>query len=597
MCSIVLSSDQQEHYNRINNDIANSHFSILDTTQTGGGKTIIAIYFALMRGIKRFIIVCNGDIQAKHWDKHRIKYNLPLTIIISYDSLRGSSSTITTPDGKEMLPHGLLYKSGDSYEVSDVFRSYVEEGVFLIADECHLIKNPSGKTDAFTTMSSYITIRNMTLPLPLAKSYVWFSSMTPFDEPEHVINFGMICGIIRSDTLYDKYTDNPRGLMELYYYCKHHNPNKTESIWSYYDIKPKNVNDIAYRLMTEVFLPMTSSFAKNCQKNYLSKQSIYYAYFDIDPMGVKLMKKALDMIKTPVKQSNSINESATKFLNNLSGIPSINGSHHNQNLLGLNLPDYKTEKEDELTTEFNKITFNALPKLNDRFGVIHGMITSQSIKSYYAIINFVRVIFSTVENSKVIIFLSYKEAINIIMRGLPEYNPVKITGDHGCTSEVRNAILSKFNEPNLECRLLIIISQIGSDGIELDDLDGRFPRISLAFPDFYHSRFFQCPGRTLRRYSKSNSLFFLILVNSDECQEESVFKSITNKSRIMDETLKNNEIIPPTYYEKIINPNKADLNKLLKEAGMVKPKVNNVDEISNKSSVIQINRSSISKKF
>ena len=585
MLEIILSEDQQEHFNRINNNIAPYHSSILDTSTTGSGKTIIASAFSRYRNIRRIIIICNGNIQGKHWNTHGVMYDLPIVLILTYDMLRGSSIN-NELNNAELLNHGLLYKNNeDEFFVSDLFRSYVEEGLLLVVDECHLVKNDCGKTKALKELSRYIAYRNMTQPLPLPqfKSFTLFTSMTPFDEPDHVINFAMLCGVIRTN-FYEDRANQSRSLNELYSYCNFFDPERTNSIWGTYDVDSKNIQMIIYRLITEVFLRLMSSFVKNSDKNYLSKQTIFYAYFDVDTIGVNLMKKSLQMIRSPAKNNGSKSKKINLLFSNLQ----INPIQQNVNS-EINL------ENTELISEFNRITCNSEPSIDNRSGVIHGMITSQTVKTYFCVLKFVRKIFTTVENSKIIIFLNYKESINIIMRELIEYNPVKITGDQGCTEDVRNDIISNFNEPNLNSRLLIIISQIGSDGIELDDKDGNFPRISLAFPDFYHSRFFQIPGRIHRRFTKSNSLHFLILINSEECSEESVFKSINNKSKVMEDTLKNFEIIPPTKYEKIINPDSYDINELLRNAGMTIPK-NEKKEV-NTSKVVKIIKTSMVKNF
>lgn len=579
---ISLSEDQQEDFNRIYTEITPNHPVILNTSPTGAGKTITALYFALKIGIKRIIVICNGSLQINHWKTHGDKYGFNNIYVMSYDTLRGSR---TVPvNGKQMVSHGFLYKNGEEFEPTEPFISWVEEGLLLICDECHLIKNDCAKTNAVKALSRYITIRSMTLPLPKNKSWTFFASMTPFDKLEHVVNFTQVCGIIRSDHLFCKETNRPTGIMELYQYCRHFEQEKTDVIWGTYDVKAKNVSDIAYRLIVEIFLRLISSFTKNCHRNYLSKQSVYYAYFDIEPMGIKMMKKALEMIKTSVfKNKKGIYEQfQTDHEINKNLIPNNNE---------ITVSDIQIE---ELNMMFNAITVGS--SLSERDGVIHGMKTTQTVKTYFSLLSFIKTIFSTVRNSKVVVFLNYKEAIDIIMRYLSEFNPLKITGDPDCTDDVRNNIRDKFNEPNLDCRLLIIISQVGSDGIELDDKHGNFPRIGLGFPDFYHSRFFQCPGRLFRRFTKSNSLFFWCLVNSEECPEESVFKSINEKSKVMEETLQNNQIIPPIYYEKIVNPHQQDLNKLLSDAGMINPKMDEPIGLK-ESKLIQITRSSISKRF
>lgn len=645
MDQVCLSDDQKKHCDRCL-AISNNHPVILDTTIGGGGKTLFALYFGFIKIIERIIVICPGTLHIAHWIKHKNRYGSPIISILTYDTLRGSK---TVDEGtQELLDHGYLIKlPGGKYEVSDLFKWYVEEGnLEIIIDESHSVKNESGKTEAVKTLTKYLTIRNMSYPPPKNRSYVYFSSMTPFDEPEHVINFAGLTGAIRSDNLYDKDKDKPTGALELYEYCHHFSPRETDIIWGTCDVKLRNVNDIAYRLIIEVYLKLISSFAKDCQKNFISKQSIYYAYFDFDPddeeEGMELMKAALDMIKTPIKNVGNMSNGASRFLNdaiqhqqnilvqsfnNMSfDIPKIE-ILKSQGVYNSNSLQYKSytntlggsnnrydspisvsnfgnlsqilpntpKKTFNLEMKFNEITGGSEPQLKDRAGVMHGMTTVQSIKTHYATLKFIRKIFESVRNVKVVIFLSFKESLRMILKNLAHLNPVSITGDHNCTEDVRNCILAKFNEHNNDCRLLLIISQIGSDGIELDDSNGNYPRIGLAYPDFFNTRFSQCPARILRRFTMSNSLFFFLFMNQDKCPEESVTKSIKNKSKIMEDTVRENGITPPVYYEKINNPDRLDLNVLLKNAGMYSSKVKIVGEVP--TAVVRINKCSISKTF
>lgn len=644
MDSVLLSDDQTEHCNRCST-IALNHSAILDTTIGGGGKTLFALYFAYVKGITRILVICPGTLHVAHWTRHSDKYGSPIINIITYDSLRGSKP-VTDIYGKDPLSHGYLNKLyNGEYEISDLYRWYIEEGNFMIIiDESHSVKNDSGKTEAVKTLTNHLTVRNMTFPYPKNRSYVYFSSMTPFDEPEHVINFAYLTGSIRSDTLYDKDKDKPTGAEELYQYCRHFSPRESDIIWGTCDVKLRNINDIVYRLMTEVYLKLMSSFAKDCQKNFLSKQSIYYAYFDFDPCdedeGLELMRTALDMIKAPVKSLGNMSNGANRFLNdaiqqqqniliqsfnNMSvDIPKIEILRNTSPALGMyrsytpptlgiavqndyNIPTISStyipqiplinapKKIFDLGSKFNEMTGGADPPLKDRSGVMLGMTTVQSIKTHYATLKFVRKIFETVRNVKVVIFLSFKESLRMIMRNLAYLNPVSITGEHNCTEDVRNNILAKFNEDNNNYNLLLIISQIGSDGIELDDKFGNRPRIGIAYPDFFNTRFSQCPARILRRFTMSNSLFFFIFMNQNKCHEESVTKSIKNKSKIMDETIRQNGLVPPVYYEKIENPDRLDLNNLLKNAGMQTLKTEIVGQVT--ANVIQIKKCSVSKTF
>lgn len=598
-----MAADQNEHYNKLDN-ISVSHSVMADTTVAGGGKTIIPLVFAYRKKIKRIIVLCPGYLHCKHWIKHRDMYNSPIIHIITYDQLRGST-VVDTPGNKIALSHGLLYRHyGDIYEPTELFNYYVEEGgLLIISDEFHLIKNDDcGKTKAVRALTRRLAIRNMQTPQPISRSFLYFSSMTPFDDIDHVINFGFLSGVIRSESLYDRENGNLTGLLDLYQYCNYFDPMKTAIIWGTSEVKLDNVKEITYRLLTEIYLRIVSSFVRDCHKNFLSKQSIFYAYFDIEPIGVDLMKRALAMIRSKPKGLGELSDGADKFLQDAL-------RNHQNNIVdnftknGITIPtitpinDNKDKfTKNELDEEFNKITNGQGVNINNRSGVMYGTMTSQSIKTYYASLRFIQCIFSTVPNVKVIIFLNYKESVDIIMRFLSYLRPVSITGDHTCTEQVRNDIIERFNQPNLDLRLLLIMSQIGSDGIELDDTHGGFPRISIGLPDFYNSRYFQCPGRTFRRYTRSNSLYFLIMINSDECSEESLDKSINNKSKVMIDTLRNNEIIPPMNFEKIYNPDKMDINKLLANAGnrIENKESSNITQIA---PIIKIKKCSVIKTF
>lgn len=719
MSSIILEEDQLEH-NVKTNHILDRHCVFLDTSIAGSGKTPSACKIMYDRNVTRAIVVCNNSLQAAHWDSHKIRYNVPIVQILSYDTLRGSKC-IRMPDGRMMVSHGLLYKSGDDYYPTETFMQWVEEGLCLVSDECHSLKNKCAKTCAFRALSSYITLRSLTTPFPQKQSFSYYISMTPFDKEEHCINFALTCGVIPNEVLYCTTTKQPYSLKFFYEYCKRFDSVTTERIWGMYDIKEKNAAEVAYRLITDVFLVQISSFIKNSHKGYLSKQSVYYAYFNIPEIAHRMMKIALNMIKSsrskdvtdyeklmeclmnsdisvsdpriqsPISNISELNAISQCQISGVStdcmiqyhpgsnvgtysqmsqpnnqtiyetatihsiyqvpqGIPTPITQAINQTPYGVSISkqvrqaasvhsiyptsyatpiqplhptsnfisdnnqynQYNNKYQQQMMDHFaNQMNINAYDQeanaifyqmsgsekqLKDRDGVIHGTITVQTIKTFFILIGFVEEIFRQIPNVKIVIFLNYKEGINIIMRFLAKYNPMKITGDSECTEERRNYIVSKFNEPNLDCRLLTIISQIGSDGIELDDKNGNFPHVGLAFPDFYHSRYFQCPGRLLRRYTLSNSLFFFCLAYSNEYSEESIQKSIIEKSKVMEETLRNNEIIPPANYLTIIDPHTQDLNELLRNAGMVRSTAS-LKQVMCNVNPVKLTKASIIKKF
>lgn len=552
MASIVLEPEQEQNVSTIM-EILNTHSIAHDFSIAGAGKTPMAARVCHLRGVQRIIIVCYNSLQVDHWTRHCTLFNIPVSLILTYDMLRGTKTTVID-NGIPVLPHRLLLKDNYGfYHPTDLFKMWVEDGLALIADECHSLKNRCGKNHAFAALSKYITLRNLWYPITGIKSYTYFMSMTPFDKEEHCINLALTCGIIPCEPLFDSQNKRAYGLEYLYNYCKAIDTVKTQKIWGMYEITEKNAFEISYRLIVEVFLRKTSSFTKNTNLGYTSKQSVYYSSFTVTNDCHNLMKAALNMIK----------------------------SRRDENLEEILISDIDTEQviteqqTDQESYLFSQIVnFKGTP-LRERNGVIQGTITVQTIKSYFIVLGLVNEILNQIPNSKIVIFLNYKESINIVMKYLAHLNPVKITGDVECTKEKRNEIIAKFNEPNLESRILVIIAQIGSDSIELDDKYGNYPRVGIAFPDFYYSKYFQCPGRLFRRYTKSNSLFFFCLVNSNEYSEESIEKSLIEKSKVMEETLQNNEIIPPSNYLKITDPHLHGLNNLLLSAGTVLPERSN----------------------
>lgn len=550
MIDIVLDDDQLKNVERINS-ILNVHSTCYDTSKSGSGKTRMCCSVCKTKNVKRIIVVCNNNLQINLWEKHRDLYNLPFVNILTYDNLRGSKNLVIW-NGRETVPHYLLYKINDEYYPTEIFINWVYEGLALVGDEFHSIKNKSGKRSAFKALSSFITWFNMNHNVPI-KSFTYFISMTPFDKEEHCINSALTCGIIPYEPLFDEVSKKPYGLSFLYNYCKNIDPVNTQKIWGMYDVTEKNCEEITYKLIVGVFLRHVSSFTRNSNRGYLSKQSIYYAYFNVPEEAHRLMKIALSMINSNKCKYDDIEN---LLFDTYGYQDELTNNNTYQQL------DYDSRN-------FSYITNGVGKTLRERNGIIPGIITIHSIKTYFIILGFITEIFNQIPNSKVVVFLNYKESINIIMRFLAPYNPVKITGDAECTEEKRISIMNKFNEPNLESRLLIIISQIGSDSIELDDKHGSFPRVGLAFPDFYYSKYFQCPGRFHRRNTMSNSLFFFCLFNSSEYSEESVENSILEKSKVMEETLQNNEIIPPSNYIQIVDPHIVGLVKLLNSAGMV----------------------------
>ena len=74
-----------------------------------------------------------------------------------------------------------------------------------------------------------------------------------------------------------------------------------------------------------------------------------------------------------------------------------------------------------------------------------------------------------------------------------------------------------------------------------------------------------------------------------------ILLQIQNKD--MEETLRNNGIIPPIYYERIENPQNMNLNELLKNAGSTNKPIKKIEEQLELPKTVKISKSSIKKSF
>jgi len=91
------------------------------------------------------------------WRNYNDIYNLNIYKIISYESLREIKTNIE-------LKHGLLVRNNGEFEVTDLFRSLVEEGVVICYDEIQKMKNICEQQKAASVLNRYITERNNILP-------------------------------------------------------------------------------------------------------------------------------------------------------------------------------------------------------------------------------------------------------------------------------------------------------------------------------------------------------------------------------------------------------------------------------------------------
>lgn len=104
-------------------------------------------------------------------------------------------------------------------------------------------------------------------------------------------------------------------------------------------------------------------------------------------------------------------------------------------------------------------------------------------------------------NCKVILLLNFLEPIHFIEQELKAYNPTVIAGKVSVTK--RHQIVKNFQQPNNKHRLIIGNLSILANGVDLDDIDGKFTRHLFISPSYFLINLHQAKGRVDRAKTKS----------------------------------------------------------------------------------------------
>lgn len=544
---------------------------VLNTSNVGKGKSIMLSWVLKMMQVRNAIMICTSSL-VPTWEDYKEKYDLPFVTIISYETLRGTQ--IRKKDIR--LKHGLLIrKANGSFEVTDYYKQLVEDGLVLCADESQKFKTCCDIQKAMKALSSYLQHRRKMSPKPTYLCGYYYNSTTPFDKQGQLINFCYTSGIITNPELMSKENDTMLGLKELYDYCLEIDRVKTETIIGTMAVRYRNAENIAYQLCIEVFIPTISAFVG---KKYDFESTVEYLVNNLD----------FDL--------DSIVFSEDYEDENMGGKQTIYNTYCKVNGIALQIlklgnymispstyaPVPITQEMDEL---YSQIIQGPSP-LKDRLGITHGQITKHTIKTYFNICRMARHYLNAVPDSKIVIFLDYKESINVAARELEEFGVLLVTGDND--KEEREVLRRKFQEPNTEFRVKITMNQLSSVGVEYDDKYGDFPRSGFGIKGYNISNPIQCPGRICRKNTRSNSLFFYIGIDDDdEDIDESVDRNIEEKSRIFRESLKDNGVVPPDCFVDLYYDENIDFNDLLANAGNAKYKSKHKEVIKNKPLVIR----------
>ena len=309
------------------------------------------------------------------------------------------------------------------------------------------------------------------------KSKICLMSGSPFCEKDHPSNTLQMINIIKSNEMfkYDKVQRHLvlKGMKELINYCKNHDLEKTNEILDNNELTNKNIYDVAFLLYVNIVQKRIVSSMPPLKLPV--KLMCYNAYFNMNEKEAEKLKSTIGLLKSAVSSKETIEELA-------------------------------------ITT----------------------VLRMKQIDKVCIYIRIANILLNQNKTNKVCIFFDYDEPIFQTEVGLKHHKPIVLTGK--INKIERPSIIKKFQENNSDCRLLIINTSVGCEGIDLDDVHGTHKRYNLVEPSFYILRMHQLTRRFYRFNTKSDTIVYFVYGNCG-VNETNIINSIARKTIIMKETL------------------------------------------------------------
>ena len=497
--SVELLPSQTDHVARLNGILDSFPFA-LDMSMLGAGKTYTSTFVAMQRGYKHVIVVCPMSVMPK-WKMMHSTYNIPIRQILGYQALR----SVKFKQPKHGLLHRRDFATGPTlveFTPTSAFLKMVQEGLLLIFDEVQNIKNISSQFLAAKALIHAITLRQGNLlqscrfphrgPSSAAAPFVSHALMlsaSPIDKVEQAIHVFRAVGVMTEDRIAQQNIHTGvldwRGLAEIQQFCfALHN---TPVLRNRFD----NLQDIAYRMFQTSFKQYVSSAMPppNSTKELLKRN----AFYNIDKEGAEIVKRGLSSLQTAAQWDGT----QIHFV-----------------------PDATAAQMASVTRSLQIIETGKIQ--------LFARVAQDALSAH--------------ARRKVVIAVNFSATVADLQALLKHHNPLLLTG--ASTEKQRGDILRQFQTPSTEHRLLICNQSVASTGIDLDDKDGRFPRLALVSPNYSTIMSYQLGHRFLRLDTKSDaSVHFVFAKYEQRTKQESreiievgVLDALSRKSSVMRET-------------------------------------------------------------
>ena len=526
---IVLQEHQIQHVDLLNNKLS-KYPLVCDFSAMGSGKSFTSSYICKNSPLNFKHAIIIGPLSIKNdWEKKKSIYGVPIHSFISYCSLRSVK-------GKSELSHGLLnridsfrpmtYKDERinvdvvEFKCTELYKKLVSEGLLLIIDEIQNIKNINAQFKACRELINGVIGDCDYINPPVNNSRILLLSGTPFDKCEQIPHFFRLTGVMKHDELceYNIMTGVNKwtGFKDIIKLSKHINSRYTDNLVRLYENTGthKVIIPACFDVFQQIIKPEISHSMPPVQlKCTINKLNAFYSLCnDTDKTlmieGVSRLKKSL-----------SYNE------NN----DSITFTH------GISMQAIQSSLQMIETAKIKTICNIVKSKLNEN------------------------------EFNKVVVCLNYTNPLMDLADLLKAYNPLVINGQTKISE--RGKMIDKFQQNDSLYRLIIANIHVISEGINLDDQDGSFPRFCIVNPNYSTIKLCQLSDRFKRSLTKSDSNIHFMFAK--HCCELNILDALARKSAVMKETTPEQVeggVKFPCDYDAYVEGNVDELNVLIKRA-------------------------------
>jgi hypothetical protein len=500
---------QVGHVDRLKQIIQRFHYAI-DLSPLGTGKTYSAAKIFQTGPYKHLITISPVSVKTK-WISVNSEHGLGIEHNLSYNEIGGrrgygvSHPLLIRDDYKMEIvnSHGRM-ELVDKYRFTTtaLFERMVSEGMLLVIDEFQHLKNTTAQTDACTELirSIYANFNAN------GKSRVLLMSGSPIDKDEQCYRLMQTLGIVTLPKIVSGHQYAGTNEMQDYItanfpdnaYFRQTQRDVTQEIVEFgvtqYIQYAERAKTFAYRWFVEVFKPNVCSSMRAPPRSSQYQLVKYNGVYRCEEASRAFQERIDRAVEQLQEVANQMAEYRITIRQTRRGGPEFQQMMGAMTFMLMQLEMAKVDM-------FRRLAIDALQA----------------------------------PNQKVVIALNYTDSINELAELLTDYQPLILDGRVPLKKRIQ--VLNDFQAPNADRRVLIGNFSVMCTGIDLDDKDGRFPRICYASPNLNSINIYQLGHRFMRGLDTKSSAT-IIMVYSDNPRERRLIESLGRKGEVMKRILK-----------------------------------------------------------